>query len=152
MKRNCDLLKRYIALKKDRGVSAIRIMPAFLEYCRSLKTALTRQKLREEIRNEFYKVLPKKTRRYKIIPTRSNKPLLPSSAKKIRYKSVHMADRLKDKTITSKKRWIVHARKARAYLKANRASLGQKYRTLYRRIKGGLYLKRFKELVNATRE
>ena len=141
-------VKQYLSEKLKRGISAIRLAPKTVEEILKAKKKLSRQKLREILKNRGYKVLPMKKRAYKIVyknnlwkDLRENylKSRKTNPKARILIKNCHFSSRIKDKTISRKSRWIHYIREARDLLRSYKQKLGKQYQLYRCRVKGGLY-------------
>lgn len=147
-------IRRIVAQMTGRGQSAIRFQPALISAAKEAKKHLTRATIRQKLKEGGCKLLPMKKRSYKIIYRSENRPLVKGSPLKqcIRLKSCNFVDRMKDKTITDKQRWIFYVRAARRLLREYKTKLGSKYQLYRKRVKGGLYRKDIRGLTRHLEE
>ena len=133
-----DLLRRYVSQKTGRGKTNIRITAKGLDLLKGQKK-LSRQKVKEVYNTPgALRYIPMKTRSYRIVRSKAQR-----KSPQDRVRPTHVKDLLARKIITRKQHWIHHVREARQFLKTHKGSVpSHKYRVVYRRIKGGLYLGR----------
>lgn len=144
-------VKQYISQKTGRGVSAIRLSPELTKKLVQSQSRPTRETIRSWIgEKQSYKILPRKKRSYRIIRKDRLWKIRREQLRgtRVKYKDCHFSQRMSDKTITPKQRWMHHVREARSLLRQYKNVLGKSYPLYRARVKGGLYHKDIRTLKN----